>query len=102
MSRVMRKINNHVPEAARSIRFSKNVLYDTQKAVISSQQTRVDKMIKTGRTAFNEVKNKKKSCHLELDEQLISFKKNMSQFYKQHKINIITEKDLKNGLGEIE
>ena len=48
------------------------------------------------------MKNQKNEVHMDLEGQLLEYKKNLSPFYRQKKINLVTEQDLRQGLGEIQ
>ena len=47
------------------------------------------------------IKNNKNVVNLDLESQLMEYKQNLTAFYRQEKINVVTEADLKEGLGEI-
>lgn len=82
--------------------YSNKVLFDTRKILSATKSEQVKKVIQDGKNKIYEFKHKRNSCKYGLQQQLTQYKPQMREFYRQEKINIVTENDLKRGLGRID
>ena len=65
------------------------------------QDKRISTLMKGGTRQLNEIKNMKITSDMELENQLETYKTQLIPFYKQKKINIITEDMIRSGIDEL-
>jgi hypothetical protein len=65
------------------------------------QDKRISSLMKGGTRQLNEIKNTRVTSDLELENQLEAYKTQLIPFYKQKKINIVTEEMIRSGIDEL-
>ena len=77
--------------------FDQHVLYDTVKMFKGAQEERISTILKQGKSQISHSKNRKVDPNIPLTDQLFVYRDKMNPFYKSKNINIITEKQVKDG-----